>query len=169
MGFAALYPSYGLFRPRSPADRPALSRRATIVTAQLSVQFGLSLRLDIPSQAARQFGDALNSCLIARGNRDTIRRIRIFACPAKPETSPMQTPAWTILAIAVLSACSVARAQTYDPNYPICLQVYQRGGGYIACGFTSMAQCRASASGRAAQCLVNPYYAPARHRKRYIH
>lgn len=73
-----------------------------------------------------------------------------------------------MLAFALTSTAAPARAQTYDPNYPVCLQVYQRGGGYIACGFTSMAQCQATASGRAAQCLVNPYYAPAHPRKRRI-
>ena len=81
-----------------------------------------------------------------------------------------------IVTMAMISAAAPARAQTYDPNYPACMQVYQRGGGYIACGFTSMAQCQASASGRAAQCLVNPYYAGAQrpyyapaHRRRKHH
>ena len=73
----------------------------------------------------------------------------------------MRALAWTIVTIAMISAAVPARAQTYDPNYPVCMQVYQRGGGFITCGFTSMAQCQASASGRAAQCLVNPYYAGA--------
>ena len=57
-----------------------------------------------------------------------------------------------------LSAAS-AQAQTYDPNYPICLQTFGRNGNYIACGYTSMEQCRLSASGRAAQCIINPYFA----------
>ena len=39
-----------------------------------------------------------------------------------------------ILAMAMITAAAVltavpARAQTYDPDYPICLQVYGRGGG----------------------------------------
>lgn len=56
-----------------------------------------------------------------------------------------------------------ARAQAYDPRYPVCMQVYGGSliGGYIDCSFTSMEQCRASASGRSASCLVNPYAAPA--------
>lgn len=57
---------------------------------------------------------------------------------------------------AVLAA--PARAQTYDPAYPICLQVYGIMGGYIACRYTSMDQCRLSAFGRPAQCIVNPYF-----------
>ena len=66
-----------------------------------------------------------------------------------------------------------APAQTYDPGYPVCLQTYGRDGNSIACGYYSLAQCNASASGRAAQCIVNPYFArpqaPAEphHRRRH--
>jgi hypothetical protein len=71
--------------------------------------------------------------------------------------------ALTILA-ATVSGVAPARAQTYDPNYPVCLQVFNGlVDYYFECSYTSMAQCQASASGRAAQCVVNPYYAgPAR-------
>ena len=67
----------------------------------------------------------------------------------------------SIVAIVVLVAASPARAQTYDPSYPVCLQVYGIEGGYISCEYTSMAQCQLSAWGRAAQCIVNPYFAAA--------
>jgi uncharacterized protein DUF3551 len=72
----------------------------------------------------------------------------------------------SIVAIVALVAAAPVRAQTYDPSYPVCLQVYGIEGGYISCGYTSMAQCQLSASGRAAQCIVNPYFAgaPARGR-----
>ena len=65
-----------------------------------------------------------------------------------------------ILAIMTLvAAISSARAQTYDPRYPVCLQIYQGYTDYyFECGYTSIAQCNMSASGRAAQCIVNPYY-----------
>ena len=64
----------------------------------------------------------------------------------------------TILAMVLLAA--PARAQTYDPGYPVCLQIYQSiADFYFECRYTSMAQCAASASGRSAQCVVNPYYA----------
>ena len=66
--------------------------------------------------------------------------------------------ALTILAATIALPVS-AQAQTYDPGYPVCLQVYQ---GYVdyyfECRYQTMAQCAASASGRAAQCVVNPYY-----------
>ena len=65
---------------------------------------------------------------------------------------------WAILVIAV--AMPSARAQTYDPKYPVCLQVYQSFKDYyFECAYTSIAQCNMSASGRSAQCIVNPYYA----------
>jgi hypothetical protein len=75
----------------------------------------------------------------------------------------MRVLAWIIPAIAALSTATPAPAQTYDPNYPVCMQVYSpRGGGYNDCSFTSLPQCSASASGRAAHCIVNPFYAYAR-------
>jgi len=71
----------------------------------------------------------------------------------------MRVLACTILMIAAVLVTAPGRAQTYDPNYPVCLQTYGIDGGYIDCSFTSLAQCAASASGRAAQCLNNPYFA----------
>jgi len=55
----------------------------------------------------------------------------------------------------------VARAQMYDPAFPVCLQSYGLQSG-ISCRFKSMGQCRAVASGRSAQCIANPYYGKQR-------
>jgi hypothetical protein len=66
----------------------------------------------------------------------------------------------TIVFAGTLLAAGPVRAQTYDPNYPVCLQVFGRVG-YIDCRYTSLPQCNMSASGRPATCLVNPYYAGA--------
>ena len=74
----------------------------------------------------------------------------------------MRVLACTILTIGTMLVAAPARAQTYDPNYPVCLQTYGIGGNYIDCSFTSLAQCAASASGRAAQCLTNPYFVQSR-------
>ena len=67
-----------------------------------------------------------------------------------------------ILALAILAIGTVsigpAAAQTYDPAYPVCLHVY-KFGGYYECRYTSLPQCNASASGRAAECVINPYFA----------
>ena len=73
----------------------------------------------------------------------------------------MRTLARLILATAMTLTAASAQAQTYDPNYPVCLQTFGRFGNAISCGYTSMEQCRLSASGRAAQCIVNPYFAAA--------
>jgi hypothetical protein len=73
----------------------------------------------------------------------------------------MRIPALAILMITTVLGAAPARAQTYSPDYPVCLQVYDIDGGYIECGYTSLAQCNASASGRAAQCVINPYFASA--------
>jgi hypothetical protein len=72
----------------------------------------------------------------------------------------MRILALAILTIATASTAPSARAQTYDPAYPVCLQIYQGWNDYyFECAYTSLAQCNMSASGRAAQCMVNPYYA----------
>ena len=62
------------------------------------------------------------------------------------------------LSIAIMLATAAARAQTYYPNYPVCLHVYGRVG-YIDCRYNSLPQCRLSASGRPATCEINPYFA----------
>jgi len=72
----------------------------------------------------------------------------------------MRIPALAMLTTAAALAATPAPAQTYDPKYPVCLQVYQGFVDYyFECAYTSMAQCNMSASGRAASCVVNPYYA----------
>ena len=64
----------------------------------------------------------------------------------------MRISAFAILAIGAVSVATPAQAQTYDPGYPVCLHV---------CSYYTLPQCNASASGRAAQCVINPYYAYA--------
>jgi hypothetical protein len=79
----------------------------------------------------------------------------------------MRILALAILTLATASASPSARAQTYDPAYPVCLQVYTGWNDfYFECAYTSLEQCRWSASGRAAQCVVNPYYAKPGPRKK---
>jgi Protein of unknown function (DUF3551). len=84
----------------------------------------------------------------------------------------MRILALAISAIGIVSM-EPASAQTYDPAYPVCLHLYGRIN-YYECRYTSLPQCNASASGRAAQCIVNPYFAGAqqpagyrRHRRVY--
>lgn len=84
----------------------------------------------------------------------------------------MRILAMAILAIGIVSI-GPAAAQTYDPAYPVCLRLYDRTY-YYECSYTSLPQCNASASGRAAQCVINPYFSRAeeptgyrRHRRVY--
>ena len=70
----------------------------------------------------------------------------------------MRFLALAILAIAAASA--PAQAQTYDPSYPVCLHVMGRIS-YYECAYYTLPQCNASASGRSAQCVINPYFAHA--------
>ena len=67
----------------------------------------------------------------------------------------------TILALGAISAAQPAKAQTYDPNYPVCLHAFRWGGDDFECSYTSLPQCEASASGRGAMCVTNPYFANA--------
>jgi hypothetical protein len=70
----------------------------------------------------------------------------------------VRTLARLVFAVAMTLAAAPAQAQTYDPNYPICLQTFGRSGNSISCGYTSTAQCKMSASSRPAQCVINPYF-----------
>ena len=71
----------------------------------------------------------------------------------------MRVQALAILMMAPVLMAAPARAQTYDPAYPVCLQVYQGFVDYyFECAYMNMAQCQASASGRNLSCLANPYY-----------
>jgi Protein of unknown function (DUF3551). len=72
----------------------------------------------------------------------------------------MRSLVLAIMAIGTASITLPATAQTYAPGYPVCLHVYGPAT-YYECRYTSLAQCNASASGRAAQCVTNPYVADA--------
>ena len=62
-----------------------------------------------------------------------------------------------LLAISAISTVGTAPAQAgYD--YPVCLRVYGPAN-YNECSYTSIAQCKATASGRAAECYPNAFAA----------
>ncbi|MFB9267923.1 DUF3551 domain-containing protein [Bradyrhizobium erythrophlei] len=70
-----------------------------------------------------------------------------------------------ILVLALLAlgtvASAPAAAQTFDTTSPFCKHNYRWGGEDVDCGYTSLAQCQAAASGLGAICVNNPYYAGA--------
>lgn len=72
----------------------------------------------------------------------------------------MRIPALVILAIGMVCAAAPARAQTYDPDFPVCMHVISWGTVYEDCRYYTMEQCKASASGRAAMCNFNPFPGP---------
>lgn len=74
--------------------------------------------------------------------------------------TPMRVQALAVFAIGTIAVAPPARAQTYSPEYPVCLHVYGRGS-YVECGYTSIPQCQATAQGRSAQCELNPYFGSA--------
>jgi Protein of unknown function (DUF3551) len=76
-----------------------------------------------------------------------------------------------ILALGMHFATATARAQTYNPHYPVCAQIFGPFG-HFDCSYVSLAQCNLNVSAQAAQCVLNPYYArgrvadpPVRHRR----
>jgi hypothetical protein len=106
----------------------------------------------------RSFDDQLQVAITASGRASISMEIL------------MRILAMTILTIATVLTATAALAQTYDPKYPVCLQVYQgREDFYFECAYTSLAQCNMSASGRAAWCMVNPYYVKPVPRKKRSH
>ncbi|WP_145927534.1 DUF3551 domain-containing protein [Bradyrhizobium neotropicale] len=78
----------------------------------------------------------------------------------------MFRPVVAISALAMLLAAGPARAQTYAGNAPVCLRVFgELEGERMDCIFHSLGECQASASGRPATCLANPYFAQASPRR----
>ena len=62
-----------------------------------------------------------------------------------------------LLAASGLSALVTNPAMAFGTRYPFCLQS-DEWPGLSNCTFTSMAQCRATASGRRMTCIANPFY-----------
>ncbi|HTO63337.1 MAG TPA: DUF3551 domain-containing protein [Bradyrhizobium sp.] len=80
----------------------------------------------------------------------------------------MRKLALTILTMGLVLTAGHARAQRYDPAFPVCLHVVPWGGGaYYRCSYQTMDQCRASAAGQS--CIRNPYYVGAKAASRRHH
>jgi hypothetical protein len=79
-----------------------------------------------------------------------------------------------ILALAAVAAAVMmaapAGAQTYDPRFPVCLQVFGPIP-HFECRYFSFEQCRVTASGLSAQCIANPFASgsPARAHRHHHH
>ena len=102
-----------------------------------------------------------------RGNLVPFTAALCFGSNRTTEIDIMSGTMNAILLVAGLLGASVlvavpADAQTYDPRYPVCIEVYTIDGSSIDCSFTSIAQCAATASGLSAQCYANPYFMQSR-------
>lgn len=84
------------------------------------------------------------------------------AYAVEKENLSMRITALAILTVTTALTTAPARAQTYDPAYPVCLQTYGIDGNFIDCSYNALAQCAQSAAGRAAQCITNPFFAGGR-------
>ncbi|MEO6947343.1 MAG: DUF3551 domain-containing protein [Nitrobacter sp.] len=76
-----------------------------------------------------------------------------------------------LIASTLICSCATAHAQAWDSRYPVCMVIYGPFA-YNDCRYMTLQQCRPLASGRAAQCVENPYFAkgePDRRRRRHGH
>ncbi len=62
------------------------------------------------------------------------------------------------LALGAVVATADTSPAKAEIDYPYCLRAYTRGGFYNECSYSTMAQCRMSASGRVAECYRDPFY-----------
>jgi hypothetical protein len=62
-----------------------------------------------------------------------------------------------MLTIASVGTAVPAVAQTYNPANPFCMLLYTIDGENVECEYSSLQQCKQSASGRPATCIPNPY------------
>ena len=70
-----------------------------------------------------------------------------------------------MVTIAAIAAISAARAQSYNPRYPVCMRMVEMfGGERNECVYDSIQQCQQSAAGLPATCIVNPFYRGAARR-----
>src|SRR4051812_16271890 len=75
-----------------------------------------------------------------------------------PKEAVMRILVFVISVFGLASVSTVARAQTLNPGFPVCMHVVGLGSVYDECSFFTLAECARSASSRAAQCNLNPWY-----------
>lgn len=68
----------------------------------------------------------------------------------------MQLISRTLMALGAVMAAAATPAAA--DGMPYCIKGCDFGGGAGDCSFASLAQCQATASGRDATCISNPYF-----------
>ena len=69
----------------------------------------------------------------------------------------MRVLAVVIFGTAIIVSAEPTWAQTYDPNYPVCMIVSSGDDSHTDCSFTSMEQCK-NGSAVTGHCFDNPLY-----------
>jgi hypothetical protein len=75
---------------------------------------------------------------------------------SREERTQMRQSSPALIVIGLLGAMDAASAA--PGNSQFCIQGCDFGGGLGDCSFSSYAQCQATASGRDASCIANPYF-----------
>jgi hypothetical protein len=92
-----------------------------------------SATLGLPPTRERELTGNKGTCLLAiwksgqAGTEDAMRARTVCCAAHTPKEALMRFPALAILTVATVLTAAPARAQTYDPAYPVCLHVYGRG------------------------------------------
>lgn len=68
----------------------------------------------------------------------------------------MRAALFALLTIAGVSALGASPASA-ERSYPYCMRTFGPTG-HVECDYSSLQQCKASASGRAAECYRDPFY-----------
>lgn len=89
-----------------------------------------------------------------------------FATIARLATQRGRVKRLMLFAVLALACAWISPTQA-EIDYPYCIKVYTRDG-YIDCSFSTLAQCQATASGRPAQCYLDPFYKGAPGSARYV-
>ena len=71
----------------------------------------------------------------------------------------MRALAGVIFGTAIIVSAEPTCAQTYDRNYPVCMEATNGEGSQIDCSFSSMEQCNNGVNSTE-RCFSNPYYKP---------
>jgi hypothetical protein len=143
--------------------------RATLARSEITVLLALT-EMEVRSFAHLRFEEdrerraALRHMLIYSKVPRSVAHSGSAWIPSSSKEIPMRITCSIILGVATLFVAAPSSAQTYDPRYPVCMKVYSGppgGGEWIDCSYTSLPQCQFTASGRAAMCEINPFFAYA--------
>jgi hypothetical protein len=74
----------------------------------------------------------------------------------------MRALAGVIFGTAIIFSAEPTWAQTYDPKYPVCMEVNAGEDSHIECWFTSMEQCKNGSTGTVSRTPITSHRRPNR-------